>query len=234
MSDKELVANISISGTAPLERYDIAVTTPRGKKGVGIEKFEVKSTGQPVPTVREAATYTYQELDLHSDGNSVYRESDGCVGAAFIDVDTVAHTRSANKWIETSRKRRQNCRELNIRLDEQIDPITGQVTAVSPILDKITTFEVHLEGPAAGTARFNFQYCMGSGKGMRFNPDPETYGIVGSTHLKVDTLELGRSWRVYTDESTVAGCWVDVEKGIGVADTTFWRVELDFVVTKDP
>ena len=69
VSDKELVASISISGSAPLARYDIAVTTPRGKKGVGIEKFEVLSPQQ----VRETFTTFHRAGDpIHDDGLGPY------------------------------------------------------------------------------------------------------------------------------------------------------------------
>ena len=234
VSDRELLANISISGTAPLARYDIAVTTPRGKKGVGIEKFEVKSTGQPVPSSDEPATFTYQELDVHSDGNAVYRHDEDCTTSAFVQNDTVNAQQVARQWLPSAKGRKQTCRQLLIRLHERVDPVTGVVTSVPPVLDAIENLAIHVEGPAAGRGKLNFPYCMGGGRGMRFNPDTLNFGIAGSTHLKVDTLELGRSWRVYSDETTVAGCWVDGEKNVGVADTTYWRVEVDFIVTKDP
>ena len=41
VTSKELVANISIAANAVPERYDIQVTTSRGKKGIGTEKFLV-------------------------------------------------------------------------------------------------------------------------------------------------------------------------------------------------
>ena len=41
----ELVANITIETDAPLLRFDIMVTTGRGKNGIGIELFAVKETG---------------------------------------------------------------------------------------------------------------------------------------------------------------------------------------------
>ena len=41
MSSKELVANITIAADATTDFYDIEVTTFRGKRGVGIELFEV-------------------------------------------------------------------------------------------------------------------------------------------------------------------------------------------------
>ena len=41
VSDSELVANLTIGGTAVEALYDVAVTNGRGKRGVGIELFEI-------------------------------------------------------------------------------------------------------------------------------------------------------------------------------------------------
>ncbi|MEO6056691.1 MAG: hypothetical protein ABIQ49_07625 [Gemmatimonadales bacterium] len=41
VSSKELVANITISLAATLARYDVVVTTSKGKKGIGTERFLV-------------------------------------------------------------------------------------------------------------------------------------------------------------------------------------------------
>ena len=209
------------------------MTTPRGKKGVGIELFEVKSTGT-AKHVLEPATYVYQDQDLHSDGDPVYRDEDACDTRAVIQTDTVTGESWAAHWLTSSQRPHPVCRRVSVRLDEQVDPETGITTAASPTTHRVNNLAIHVEGPSAGQGKIMIDYCLGHGRGMRFNPDPETFGIEGSTRLRVDTLELGRSWRVYSDETTIAGCWVDVQKGVGIADTTFWRVELDFVVTKDP
>lgn len=46
VSSGELVANITIAADAPLALFDVVVITLAGKKGIGIEKFAVKETGQ--------------------------------------------------------------------------------------------------------------------------------------------------------------------------------------------
>lgn len=43
----ELVANITIAADALVAAYDVLVTTSRGKKGIGIEKFAVQTKGNP-------------------------------------------------------------------------------------------------------------------------------------------------------------------------------------------
>jgi hypothetical protein len=47
----ELVANITIASDAPLASFDIQVLTAGGKKGIGIELFTVKETGQALYTL---------------------------------------------------------------------------------------------------------------------------------------------------------------------------------------
>jgi len=43
VNSKQLVANITIAADAVPERYDVAVTTTNGKRGIGVERFEVLS-----------------------------------------------------------------------------------------------------------------------------------------------------------------------------------------------
>jgi hypothetical protein len=47
VSPTEVVANITIAADAVVDLYDVRVTTAGGKKGVGIEKFEVLLQGPP-------------------------------------------------------------------------------------------------------------------------------------------------------------------------------------------
>jgi hypothetical protein len=59
VSSTELVANITIAVDATVDRYDVLVTTSRGKRGIGIELFAVK-VGHPNPQTG----YTKLILDL--------------------------------------------------------------------------------------------------------------------------------------------------------------------------
>jgi hypothetical protein len=45
VSSTELVANLTVATDAEVRLYDVAVTTSRGRKGIGTEKFEVKTYG---------------------------------------------------------------------------------------------------------------------------------------------------------------------------------------------
>lgn len=63
----ELVANITIAGDAPLALFDIVVVTAGGKKGIGIEQFAVKATGQYTAVFGDALSNL-----LRSDNGAAY------------------------------------------------------------------------------------------------------------------------------------------------------------------
>jgi probable HAF family extracellular repeat protein len=70
VSSKELRANITIEGDANLDLYDVIVITPAGKKGIGIELFEV----------------TPEIIDLGAGDNTIafgVNDSDQVVGGGF-------------------------------------------------------------------------------------------------------------------------------------------------------
>lgn len=70
VSETEVVATIDVAAAAQPELFDVKVETPRGRKGIGIELFEVTGT----------APYCQLEFDLvlndalavHSDGGGTY------------------------------------------------------------------------------------------------------------------------------------------------------------------
>lgn len=65
VNKKRLVANITVSIDAATELYDVRVTTPPGRKGVGLELFEVASGTVSMETTIGAGS-------LQSDGNGPY------------------------------------------------------------------------------------------------------------------------------------------------------------------
>lgn len=67
VNDTELIANITISADAVPELYDVRVTTSKGKKGVGIELFEVEG-----PTTDLAGADVESGAGLYSDGKGYY------------------------------------------------------------------------------------------------------------------------------------------------------------------
>jgi uncharacterized membrane protein len=51
VSSKELVADLTIRADAPLDLYDVQVLTSSGKKGIGIERFEVTVNATALPSL---------------------------------------------------------------------------------------------------------------------------------------------------------------------------------------
>ena len=59
VSKRELVANLTISFAAAVDLYDVAVTTSRGKRGVGIELFEVSYAVAELGTLGGGSSQAY-------------------------------------------------------------------------------------------------------------------------------------------------------------------------------
>lgn len=83
----ELLAHIIIDGTAEVGLYDVEVTTPGGKKGVGTELFAVKEKGKPVALEERAMEYAISDLivGLSSDGDGTYADGVDSVWAVLLD-----------------------------------------------------------------------------------------------------------------------------------------------------
>jgi hypothetical protein len=106
VSDTELVANITITADAQPELYDVRVTTPKGKKGVGIELFEIVG-----PTTDLASATADAGAGLYQDGLGFY------IG------EFSANTRAASSD-GASYNTRPQCdegRSMDLRLPEDAD-----------------------------------------------------------------------------------------------------------------
>ncbi len=90
VSDKELVADVEVLADDEVGLRDVEVLTARGRKGIGIELFDVKNTGPPPPSAAVPLQVTFREAPddgVLSDGQGVY----------IHEVDKVsAHLRENN------------------------------------------------------------------------------------------------------------------------------------------
>ncbi|HET6363062.1 MAG TPA: hypothetical protein VFH11_13560 [Gemmatimonadota bacterium] len=77
VSSRELRANITIDADAPTDLYDVIVTTSKGKRGIGIEKFEVFITATPLGTLGGASFATAVNRHGEVAGWSEYRRLSG-------------------------------------------------------------------------------------------------------------------------------------------------------------
>jgi hypothetical protein len=79
----EVIATLSIALDAPVVAYDVAVTTSRGKKGIGIEKFAVTEKIHPqlIP-----ATF---ELPVSSGGDGLFSDGLGAYPGTLDDTGRI-------------------------------------------------------------------------------------------------------------------------------------------------
>lgn len=79
VSSRELVANITIAPDAPLALFDIVVKTAGGKKGIGIELFAVKNSGQYSAVFADATSDR-----LRSDNGTAYTDGGPSYGSSCV------------------------------------------------------------------------------------------------------------------------------------------------------
>ena len=99
---EELISNITITADAVPELYDVQVTTSKGKKGVGIELFEVVG-----PTTDLASATQDSGPGLYEDGNGFY------IGA--FSTNTKSSTSTGNASYNT-RPQCDEGRSVDLRL----------------------------------------------------------------------------------------------------------------------
>lgn len=84
VNSKRLVANITIAADAEVTLYDVEVTTSKGRKGIGLERFRVKVKAEPIPV--EAALRDDPDDGVRSDGAGVYAAEIDENGNLFLDA----------------------------------------------------------------------------------------------------------------------------------------------------
>lgn len=88
VSSSELEADLTIAVDADVALYDIEVTTARGKKGIGTEKFSVTVKDPPWVDIHVAAAFrdATGEDGLLSDGGGAYDATILDIGNVFLDA----------------------------------------------------------------------------------------------------------------------------------------------------
>jgi len=73
VSDTELVANVTVDSNAVIDLYDVEVMTTRGKKGIGVDLFQVVEKGQTVGDTPITVEFWDADGDrVTSDGGDFY------------------------------------------------------------------------------------------------------------------------------------------------------------------
>ena len=86
VNSKRLIANITIAADAPTTAYDVEVTSSKGRKGIGIERFMVKEKLEPIPV--EVSIQGDDGDGLLSDDAGVYVSEIDKFGNLFLDART--------------------------------------------------------------------------------------------------------------------------------------------------
>jgi len=85
-SDKKLISILTIAADADVALYDIEVTTSRGKKGIGSEKFSVKLKGAPTDLPVNAKFRDVSGDGVLSDGGGTYEAVILVIGNLMLDA----------------------------------------------------------------------------------------------------------------------------------------------------
>lgn len=206
VSDSELLADITIDTDAEPGLYDVAVTTPRGKKGVGTELFEVFLAGGG-PQSRLSIDMVIADLTsgLRSDGEGTYIDQDCGVyawlsGVAFMNPDAA----------RIEREDRSRCGDGR-RAWASVEGVEYLLTNIHLRPDDWYTPANAVGTVNAGTV---CMFVSGngnkiSGKGLRFNPAD----YVGSDGLNVEKLSA-TSWRFWTSPYPDNKGWCEDDTGI--------------------
>jgi len=91
----ELIANVTVSVDAATSAYDIAVTTSRGKKGIGIEKFTVKQKG---PYVAPLLTITMR----HGSGGTDAVRADDVGNSPYVEEGHISINGNLMFWLSSN------------------------------------------------------------------------------------------------------------------------------------
>lgn len=168
----EVVADISVAADARVTRYDIAVQSGKGKKGVGLELFAVKYNGPPD---QEPLSVTVADgYDVASDGGGSYVDGTQNVQALIVGSDNFQLDVKGSGHNGHSRKTNPDDRKVLLTLR---DPSTGAVLHTASIDANVTTSQPDLEGAFRALAvgetmttrmRFLWQASDGSGQWLRY------------------------------------------------------------------
>lgn len=210
--------------TVAPDRLTTAFGPPEGKGG-GNGGGNPNSTSRP-------GIFTFQELDSFTDGRGPYVDGQPSDCETFATVSDETQARLHFPKPKGKKQSQENCRDVFIRLDLRHDGYDATGAHIdTPIPDAVayplTNMSVHVDDLNAptGRAKFNYEECFGNSTGLRYNLDR----IPNSTRLNV-TGNATAGWRIFSDSESLAGC-VDNDNP---ADTTYWHVELDFVVEQGP
>lgn len=184
VSGGELVANVTIALEAEVALYDIEVTTRRGKKGIGSEKFSVKLKGAP-SDVPVGATFRDATGDgVLSDGGGSYDAVILVIGNLFLDARKDIPRQLCFEFASQAGAPVDHCDDAYL---STADPdFEGGLTAMGPVSTMTTRAQATWVRPDANGKGYNWF--------LNFGQDCDSNDVVANrlyvTHPDADTWTL--------------------------------------------
>lgn len=223
VSSKRLVANITIAADADPVLYDVLVTTPGGKKGIGTELFVVKQKQENPPAIFE---YPADDaaFKVRSDHRVEYLSPDRLrylyeagvcgVGARIFEFGSGDATMSPQEAPITGRQKAV-CgvpRTVTIVFDQPADGGAPRANPVATgaffnVFNELWQMPIGVEVETQGG--FNGAGC----NVLRFRPDPGRTGTAYPGSDKILAVRIDeRTWRVRTKPYPDDKAWCDAEQ----------------------
>ncbi len=230
--DRELLTNITIAEDARLDLWDIEVTTRRGKKGMGMDRFEVRPGGGPpqapdpsIVVFRDAASDNIRSDDeVRSDAEysgPVYDDGVCGVSATVGNGDDGLLFPSSNY----KRKLAKSCGDARVFVFEWDDPADGGATRPMTASGTLMNIgEVVTVADGATELRlgsFNVSVC----NRLLFYPDDPFAPGNGSDLLQVTYDAASDSWTVETQPYPNDKAWCD-------NDGRLWHMPFRATITR--
>ena len=241
VSSTELIADLEAPAGAEVALYDVEVLTARGRKGIGIELFEVLDA-----SIKAKLIFSFEDGGtdkITSDGRGDYVDG-ACGVTAHLRInpsnpdDTDGNARLILKKNKLSRAEAQTCdgsrdpREMNVAFDDLAagsPPASHDGQTVDAWFINIADVEnvTQTDGTVLRPALvyFNGEECV-SPDGLRFNTDYDALSdFVNVTRIDSNT------WTIETQSSAddVAVC-----VGKNAADRTYYHMPFSVTVSVKP
>jgi hypothetical protein len=218
VSSRQLIANITISSTATVAKWDVVVSAAGKKGGVGTEAFAIKARGNfSVPAVSLSVTVS----DKDAAGNSFNIQSDG--KGSYVDglQDVQAVLDNNGTFAFNTTTRRTATRWVNYNFNNPVDPSN----TYRPSPSNLANYHFATRASAFGSS-VPIQYlgvngnptseCISMGNGMAdaSSPSPSTHSWAVSFHYgKEDVASTPTAYAVVTRTSVTPAVWTITPSG---------------------
>ncbi len=226
-----MIANVTIDAEADTGAYDVAVTTSKGRKGVGIEMFTVADVFPTIVTFRDTPTDNIRsDAELRSDPLYHGPDYEDAVCAVVADLGSFSDAR-LDPDAGPKKRFQKDCGEARALIFEWDDPDDGgapKATRIDGIFSNID--HVLTVAPNATEYRMGqFNLC---GR-LIFNPLDPAAPNNGSDLLRV-TFNAGVAADPWDDEWVVETQAYPEDKGYCQGDGRLWHMPFRMTIRRKP